>query len=125
MKALLLKHHHESCGTERKHRDALKTRYEMLFRYQDKAYEDKLSGVISEEMFREKNERWRVETTDIENELRSARDNHDERIENGIACIELLQGAEWTWKNASKETKARVIKILVSNAHALHAPPRT
>jgi hypothetical protein len=115
MKELLMKHHREISGGERMQRDALKSRYEMLFRYQDKAYEDKLGGVINDKMFREKNEKWQSEITAIENELRSSRDEHNERMENGIALIELLEGADTTWKNAAKETKARILKILVSN----------
>jgi len=115
MKALLLKHHHESSSTERQQRDALKTRYEMLFRYQERAYEDKLGGVITEEMFREKNGKWTSEREEVKARLDGLENNFDERIENGIACIELLKHAETTWKNATKEMKARIIKILVSN----------
>lgn len=111
----LLSQHQEAVCIEKSSRNALKSRYEMLFRYQDQAYEDKLKGLLSEESFREKNSRWQLEREEIKNQMEGMENNHDERIEEGITLFELLKDADIIWKNASSQVKAKILKILVSN----------
>ena len=115
MTEALLAHHKQACEAERKKRGAKQSRFEMLIRYQDQAYEDRLNGVISPEMYREKSIGWRIETEQIKAELEASVEDHDERIRKGIEWIELVQDIESIWKKAKPEQKARILKIVGSN----------
>lgn len=89
MQGILLEEHRMKTQDHKQEVAALQRRHQMLHRYIDEAYEDKLKGNISESMWREKNDQWRSQLADVERQI-SARDNaKDEYIQNGVLLIEL------------------------------------
>lgn len=115
MQEFLLKDHQERSRDHKQHLAALQRRYTMLKSHIDSAYEDKLAGLISEEMWREKNERWNREREQIENEIASLNEGEQEYINNGVLLIELAQHAESVYKKASFEVKRKLVEIVSSN----------
>ena len=115
MRQMLQKHHNEVSGTENQRLVKAQGRYQQVFQHRKIAYSDRLNGSITSEMWKEKDEELLEEQQELKAEMDAIEEGCDERVQQGIALIELLEGTEITWKNASKESKARIIKLLVSN----------
>jgi hypothetical protein len=118
MQDVLRKEHHEKSQSHYQHLSALQGRYKMLEKYIDAAYDDKLSGDISELKWREKNSVWLMEQAKIRNEIESLGESKQEYIEKGVLLIELAQRTESIYKTATTDVKRKMVRLLSSN-HSL------
>lgn len=115
MQESLLKEHAEKSTDHKQHLGALRRREEMLRTYMNRAYEDKLQGLIAEDMWREKNETWRLEHAGIVREIQAIDQERDDYIDRGVELIELVQHFETIYKNSSADKKRKMIEIVSSN----------
>lgn len=115
MQEVLLEEHRTRSHDHKQQMAALRHREQMLHQYIDKAYEDKLKGLITEQMWREKNDGWRSQLLEVENQLRGLADLKDEYIQNGVLLIELAQRSESIYESAPPEKKRRMVEIVSSN----------
>ena len=115
MQELLLSQHKKKSKNYTKKLGALQKKKKMLESYMDKAYEDKLKGLITEEMWSSKNSRWMLENSQVTEELDQIDCDKREYIEEGINLIELAQHTESIYKSASPEVKRKLVEIVSSN----------
>ncbi|RZA16268.1 MAG: hypothetical protein EOP10_24865 [Proteobacteria bacterium] len=115
MQEALRDHHQDVSGESSKRMSALQSRYTMLDRYMNQAYEDKLSGTLLEGIWREKNEKWMAERSEISRELSTMAAGKSEYLENGVLFIELTQHLENTYRKAKPEVKRKLIELVSSN----------
>lgn len=115
MKSILLKEHDENKAEHKQRLAALRRRDEMLDQYMNAAYEDKLKGLITEQMWREKHDRWMLEREEIQKEIKAAGEIKDTYIQRGVEIIELTQNLDSIYKNATPEKKRRLVEIVSSN----------
>jgi len=115
MQDYLLTEHKERSKDHYQHLSALQARYKMLEKYIDQAYEDKVSGAISESLWRDKNGQWLLEQSKITNEINAIGEEKQDYIEKGVCLIELAQDAENIYKNGSTEVKRKLVEFVSSN----------
>ena len=94
---------------------ALQARYKMLERHIDHAYEDKLNGTISENLWRTKNGQWLAQQDQIKREIDAIGDNKQEAVKRGVALIELAQKFETIYENGTPEEKRQLVEFVSSN----------
>ena len=115
MQEVLLKEHEGKSAAHYHHLGALRRRYELLQKYIDRAFEDKLNGVIEESYWREKNQIWRLELESVQKEIDAINDIKQDYIHRGVELIELVQHFETLYKNANSEKKRKWVEIVSSN----------
>lgn len=115
MQDVLMKEHREKSGDHKQQVASLRRRHEMLQQYIDKAYDDKVGGVIDEGMWREKNAKWRVELEQTKRQIDALDDSKQEYMEKGVLLIELVQHTEKIYKNAKPEVKRKLVETISSN----------
>ncbi|HEX9746643.1 MAG TPA: recombinase family protein [bacterium] len=94
----------------------LKKRKEMLHRRLDQAYTDKLDGIISEDLWREKSKSWTDELSEIEWQMNSKNGSGTHWLELGTKIIELAKNAYSSYLQADWSQKRNLLKILLSNS---------
>ncbi|MGE3684698.1 MAG: recombinase family protein [Bdellovibrionales bacterium] len=119
MQEVLLQHHRDESQKHSQKLSALHSRLKMLNTYIDSSYEDKLNGTITEALWREKNEDWRIERDKIKVELSSMEDQKQEYIERGVLLIELAQRTVSIYRNAKPEIKRKLIDSTVGISKGL------
>ena len=117
MVQVLKEHHKEQDAYHKERLAALQRRYKMLDSYISKAYEDKLNGLIEEDLWLEKNRTWKLEREEIDNQLKNMTQQKDDYIGKGVLLIELAQHTKTIYKNADPETKRRLVEIVSSNRY--------
>jgi len=115
MQDVLLKHHAEESGKYNQKLSALHSRLKMLSRYLDEAFTEKVEGRLPEELWKKKNEQWRLERDQIKREIAAMDDKKDEYIEKGVLLIELAHHTVTYYKNAGPEKRRKLIDIVSSN----------
>lgn len=115
MQERLLEYHRSESQKLNQQLSALQDRYKMLKRYIDKAYEDKLNGLIPEDMWLQKNREWMLEQTDVEKQIRSISDHQQDYINKGVLLIGLAQATENIYKNADSEKKRKLVEVVSSD----------
>lgn len=115
MKQYLWDEHFEAKSTNTARLSELQARQVQLKQFIETAYEDKLCGKISEELWAENTQRWELEREQILGELRSLNDSTDEYMQRGVQLIELIQHAEIIFKNATPEKKRKMVELVSSN----------
>ena len=112
----ILREEHQTKSQDHKERiTSLLTRDKMLERYIDHAYEDKLAGQISEELWRQKNQQWLAERENVRREIQANDNSKQDYIENGVLLIELAQRTEHIYKTANSDVKRKLVQIVSSN----------
>ena len=115
MKSFLWKQHKEKKKQHNSLRDNLQQRQRDLDEFIQTAYEDKLSGAISEEMWSKNNDKWVREHERIADQIKSLNDSTEEYMTKGISVIELMQSAEITFKSSTAEKRRRMVEKVSSN----------
>lgn len=115
MQDILRAEHAQKSGDHKAHVASLRRRYEMLQTYMDKAYDDKLAGLLSADEWIEKHERWKLEREDAKAKIDALDEMKDEYIENGVLLIELAQRTETFYKIATPAQKRKLVEIVSSN----------
>jgi site-specific DNA recombinase len=88
-----------------------------LQRLQAQAYEDKLTGAITEAFWRERTTTWREEERELRTRLATEAPNmrKDELLNRASEQFELLQAARDEYVTQSPAERAKLLKLLVSN----------
>ncbi len=115
MKQYLWQEHFEAKATNGGRLATLQTRQTELKGFIEAAYEDKLTGSISEAMWRDKTRRWELEREQVLGEMKALNDQTDEYMSRGVELIELMQNAEIIFKNAPPEKKRKMVELVSSN----------
>lgn len=93
----------------------LSARYQTLQNALDAAYEDRVGGVIPEDLFVRKSASWRSEMAGIEEELEKLRGATEAYYEHGLELLKLAQVAHARYLAHSDEKKAAMLRAAVSN----------
>ena len=115
MQDILRKEHAQKSQDHRQNLSALQARHKMLESYIDRAYEDKLEGSISEELWRQKNAKWLSEIAEVRRQIDSIGNAKQDYIEKGVQLIELARNAHQIYKSGSSQVKRKLIEIISSN----------
>ncbi len=115
MKQYLWKEHFEEKEMHGERRDQLQSRQKELDEFIEKAYEDKLKGLISEELWRNQDAKWKHEQQRIVDEILALKDTKDEYMQRGVTLIELMQHSEIIFKNSTPEIKRKMVELVSSN----------
>ena len=93
----------------------LKRLYNSLQTRLDKAYEDRLDGIIDEKYWIELSKRWRVEQAAISDRIEILDSKKRDYVEEGMEIIELAQNAHSLYVGQNSSEKRDLIKSLLSN----------
>ena len=88
-----------------------------LQRLQAQAYEDKLTGTIAEDFWRERTTTWREEERELRQRLQTEAPSiaKNELLERATEQFELLQHARDQYVAQSPCERAKLLKVLISN----------
>ncbi len=81
----------------------------------DQAYEDKLMGDLSSEMWIKLRREWEAEKEDIEVRLTGLGTNNSDDVQKAVELIELVQHIGIIYKSAKPEVKRRMLEMISSN----------
>ena len=81
----------------------------------DRAYEDKLNGEISAEMWNKKRLEWEAQKSDIEVHLMELGTSKPDVVQKAVELIELVQHIGIIYKSARPEVKRRMLELISSN----------
>lgn len=81
----------------------------------DKAYEDRLDGIIDEKYWIELSKRWRAEQATISDRIESLDTKNRDYVKEGMEIIELAQNAHSLYVAQNSSEKRDLIKSLLSN----------
>jgi len=81
----------------------------------DRAYEDKLSGKISESMWERKSAEWESELIDIQQKIRAHESANTNYYKTGVAILELANSAYDMYLRQNREEQRKLLNTLLSN----------
>ena len=93
----------------------LKSMYNSIQTRLDKAYEDRLDGIIDEKYWSEVSTRWRAEQAAINERIENLGVENRSYVEKGVETIELAQNAHSLYLEQNSSEKRDLIKSLLSN----------
>ncbi|PKK82271.1 MAG: recombinase family protein, partial [candidate division Zixibacteria bacterium HGW-Zixibacteria-1] len=103
-----VKYHQESIAS-------LRRKYDQTSKMLDRAYEDKLNGTISAEMWKRKSTDWENKLVDIQSEINSHQNANSNFYQTGLQILELANSAYDMYLQKNKEEKRYLLDILLSN----------
>ncbi len=93
----------------------LQKRESHLMRLVDKSYEDKLEGLISEDMWRRKSHAWQVDLEAVRNQIRLFNDANLDYYEFGSSILELANSAYDKYLKQGVKEQRRLLNSVLSN----------
>ncbi len=105
------------------HNKALKTLNKRAKHIQgliDKAYEDKLSGVISESFWERKSLEWQNELVEIASKVEAHNNADVNYFETGIKILELANNAYTKYLGKNRHEQRKLLNIILSNCTIFH-----
>ncbi len=81
----------------------------------DKAYEDKLSGVISEDFWRRKSIEWNNELTQAVGEIENHNNANFNYFDTGVQILELANKAYGLYLEQTRLEQRKLLNIILSN----------
>ncbi len=115
LKAALRESHSDKEEFQRKSIKSLQNRYDRIRGYQEKAYEDRLNGLIDEDFWKRKSYEWNTELRQIEIQISKHRHANHEYLEMGSQIIELAKQAYDLYLHQSNDDRRHLLKYLLSN----------
>lgn len=115
IKQVLKETHREQTEYESNCLDSLTKQLKRLNRRINLLYEDKLDGVISEEMWEERNRAWNKEKYQIEVKIESMRKNSENFYSYSNLLLNLAKDAPQLIKSLHGKRKQQLVKMLCSN----------
>ncbi len=94
---------------------SLRRKYENTSRMLDRAYEDKVNGIISMEMWKRKSTDWENKLVDIQNEISSHQNANSNFYQTGLEILELANSAYDKYLQKDRKEKRKLLDILLSN----------
>ena len=95
--------------------DALNKQYRKVQDRLDKAYTDKLDGIITEDFWVEKSSKWRQEQEDILNKIRHHQNADKGYMDLGVKILELAGKTYELWKVRKSQEKRQLLDFILSN----------
>ncbi len=105
------KEYHEHALTQ------LQKQYNKLQERLDKAYEDKLDGLLSNDDWNKKTAEWKKQQTEITVRIDAHRKSNHNYYEDGTKIIELASKAALLFRKQPAEEKRKLLKIILSNCY--------
>lgn len=93
----------------------LRKRQDHIQRLLDKSYEDKLSGLISEELWRRKSAEWENALIDIRIQIKAHENANLNYYETGSAILELAKSAYGLYLKQNHSEQRRLLNTILSN----------
>ncbi len=100
------------------HKESIKTiraRYDRVRSYLEKAYEDRLDGVIEEPLWRKKSQEWNHELHEIDIQIASHQRANNDYLEMGNRIIEVANEAYDLYLSQSNHERRQLLNNIVSN----------
>ena len=95
----------------------LRIQYQKLQDRLDKAYEDKLDGVITEQDWNRKTAEWKKLQTEMTVKIDAHRKADHDYFDDGVRIIELANKATFLYEKLSSDEKRKLLKIVLSNCY--------
>ena len=95
---------------------ALRKREDRLSKMLDNAYEDKLAGTITKELWQRKSKEWQDELAEVRQKLHAFGSANVNYYELGVRILELANSAYGLYLKQDAEEKARLLRTLLSNS---------
>jgi site-specific DNA recombinase len=116
IKTALLESQKDRIQFQQQSKLALQTRQNRLQGLLDKAYEDKLIGVISPELWERKSKGWQEELVGVRQQLISLENAAIDYYQFGLQILELANSAYGLYLQHSGPEKAKLLKSVLSNS---------
>lgn len=100
------------------HENALKSlnqRHSRIRNYLDKAYEDKLNGEISDDLWQRKSQEWNDELVDIGIQIRSHQNANANYFQTGVKILELANRAYNMYLKQGRHEQRKLLDTILSN----------
>jgi site-specific DNA recombinase len=114
-KQALLESHEQEKAYHLKQVKLLDDRYRTIKNKINKAYEDKLEGVIDSEFWSVQNERLNKDLAEIEGQVASLREASAAYIDKGVQLMELARQAPTLFKSMTVDEKREMVNLVLSN----------
>lgn len=101
-------HHRKQIGL-------LEERYRTAHKKIDRAYEDKLEGLIEAEFWTAQNSRLNVELSQLEAQMTALRAANSAYLEKGVHLMELARQAPTLFKTMTPDEKRAIVNLVLSN----------
>ena len=82
----------------------------------DRAYEDRLDGVITEEFWQRKAKSWNGETVDLEGSMSMHREANQNYLDAGVRLIEFAEKAGAKYLKRSNHERRELLDFVVSHS---------
>lgn len=115
IKEALAESHQDKISFHNNALQALNLRAKHIQRLIDKAYEDKLSGTISEEFWERKSLEWHNELTQVVGEIESHNNADFNYFETGVKILELANQAYNLYLRQTRAEQRKLLNIMLSN----------
>ena len=112
----LLESQKDRAAFQTKSLEALSKREKHLQKLIDTAYEDKLLGVISIDLWKRKSEDWQSELVDISHKIREFKGANVDYYQTGVGILELANTAYGKYLKQEYSEKRRLLQSLLSNS---------
>lgn len=116
IKDYLLKAHQARSTQYKSDKPVLQRKINELEEMRDKAYEDKLKGVISEGFFTKRNNCWTEEITLLNEDLNDLKSTNKELYQRSVLNFELANQARNLYKKQNPDKQVKFLKLLLSNS---------
>ncbi|NLI15773.1 MAG: hypothetical protein GX409_05745 [candidate division Zixibacteria bacterium] len=100
--------------------NSLQKRYAHLRQLLDKAYEDKLTGQISEDFWQRKSQEWDSEMLSIQHEIKAHQNANTSYFQTGIQILELANKAYDLYLHQTAQEQRKLLNMILSNCTFFH-----
>jgi len=116
IKTALLESQKDRISFQQQSEEALRKRQTRIQGLLDKAYEDKLTGTISPELWQRKSTEWQEELISIRQQLNAFENATADYYRLGMEILELANSAYGLYLKQEWEEKAKLLRTLLSNS---------
>lgn len=105
-------HYKDNVESQERLSASVKTQIDRIKRMDDSLYDDKLSGDITQEKYKEKHEQFLTQTTELNEKLSQLDSSLGKRLEHKLVLLELSQKAAQIYRSKSPERKRLIVSKL-------------
>lgn len=116
VKSGILANREEEYGFQKTRVENLKEQYRRLIEWIDKIYDDKMAGLIDEEMYRRKTADYQKRKGELTETIADYMNGNVPTFQLSLNVLELADRAAEIYKRRNPEEKQMLLKILLSNA---------
>ena len=116
VKTGILANREEEYGFQKTRVEQLKEQYQHLIEWIDKIYDDKMAGLIDEEMYKRKTADYQKRKDELTETVADYTNGNVPNFEFSLNILELADRAADIYKRRTSEEKQMLLKILLSNA---------